>query len=226
MAGFFGDQLKAALKRAQRAGARELALGEKTDHLAILQRADDDADGFQRLLAADVHGGEDAGKGADRAVGGKGLIHHETHRPRAGGGEEERIREGDVIGQQKHAALRRDALRMHRADSIDGADQCSADHPDEVRRQHADDQHRGHQTGRGNKNHLHPETVGSRHPKRLGEDTECDDEHHGENAGQAVLKVHRGLQLTAFGRRIMILHPGVERCQKHRRGIRQHAEDC
>jgi hypothetical protein len=41
VAGFAGDEFEAALERAERAGAGELALREKADGIALFERADD-----------------------------------------------------------------------------------------------------------------------------------------------------------------------------------------
>ena len=53
MVGFSGNQFETPLQRAKRAGARELALGKKTDDIALFQSLDDFADGLQRMIEAD-----------------------------------------------------------------------------------------------------------------------------------------------------------------------------
>ena len=67
MSGLAGDQFEAAHQRTQTSGAGELAFGEIADDFTFLECADDLADGFEGLIAADQHRAKDAGEPIDHA---------------------------------------------------------------------------------------------------------------------------------------------------------------
>ena len=99
---------------------------------------------------------------------------------------------------------------MDHADAIDRADDGHPDHPDEIRGQQADDQGCGEQAGQRDEEHLETEACQRSDPERIGPVFENGDDRHGDDAGEAVLKIHRGLELAAFCRGVAVLHPGVE----------------
>ena len=122
MASLAGDQFEAALQRAKRAGAGELAFGKKANDLAFFQCLDHFADRFERLVAADVDRAKNAGEPTDHRTGDEGLIHHKADRSRACGGEKKRIGKGYMIWQQQNTAACGNAFGMHGTHAINETD--------------------------------------------------------------------------------------------------------
>ena len=217
MSGLFCDQGESALQFAQGAGAGQMTFGEQAHGIALAQGCDDDADGFARLLAVDAHRVKKTHEPAHRALFHEHLIHHKTHRPATCRRDEKRIGVGHMIRQQQDPAAWRQVLEAHRAYMIDRAHQGGTEHPDEMSRQQPDDE-QGHQRAddAGHRD-LHAQPEHGTHAERMGDEGNGLERRRREHARETILKIHRGLQLAALVRRIAVLHPRIQRCQKHRR---------
>ena len=116
------DALEPAAEGQQMADARDLALGEDADDLAVLDGLAGGAQGLEHFARAQFggngNGAQDAGKGLYPGQLVDAFVDDEAHLPVGGGQEQQRVHEREVVADEERAAFGGDIVPAIHADAI------------------------------------------------------------------------------------------------------------